>query len=200
MIVLDANILIRAVLGRRVRQLIDTYAGQGVRFFAPDVAFDDAEKYLPPLLKSGASPTPTFRHPSSTWETSSKRLLPTFMPSLKAKPDSDCAVETKVIGQYSPQHSDWHVQCGPKMRIFSVLASRCGLQVESRFFSRHRQSRLNLRRNEILGRGPGLSKRNGGPETRGHLDYASVLHFAKRRESQSSVEETWRGRTEEVWY
>jgi hypothetical protein len=46
MIVLDANILIRAVLGRRVRQLIDTYAGQGVRFFAPDVAFDDAEKYL----------------------------------------------------------------------------------------------------------------------------------------------------------
>jgi len=51
MIVLDANILIRAVLGRRVRQLIDAYAGQGVRFFAPDVAFDDAEKYLPPLLK-----------------------------------------------------------------------------------------------------------------------------------------------------
>jgi hypothetical protein len=27
MIVLDANIPIRAVLGRRVRQLIDTYAG-----------------------------------------------------------------------------------------------------------------------------------------------------------------------------
>jgi len=44
MIVLDANILIRAVLGRRVRQLIDSYAGQGVRFFAPDVAFEDAEK------------------------------------------------------------------------------------------------------------------------------------------------------------
>jgi predicted nucleic acid-binding protein len=56
MIVLDANILIRAVLGRRVRQLIDTYAGQGVRFFAPDVAFDDAEKYLPPLLKKRGKP------------------------------------------------------------------------------------------------------------------------------------------------
>lgn len=51
MIVLDANILIRAVLGRRVRELIDTYAAKGVRFFAPDVAFADAEKYLPPLLK-----------------------------------------------------------------------------------------------------------------------------------------------------
>jgi hypothetical protein len=42
MIVRDANIFIRAILGRRARQLIDTYAGQGVR------AFDRAEKYLPP--------------------------------------------------------------------------------------------------------------------------------------------------------
>lgn len=56
MIVLDANILIRAVLGRRVRQLIDTYANQGVRFFAPDVAFHDAERYLPLLLKKRGKP------------------------------------------------------------------------------------------------------------------------------------------------
>ena len=56
MIVLDANILIRAILGRRVHQLIDTYASQGVRFFAPDVAFEDAEKYLPPLLKKRGKP------------------------------------------------------------------------------------------------------------------------------------------------
>jgi len=56
MIVLDANILIRAVLGRRVRQIIDTYASQKVRFFAPDVAFDDAEKYLPPLLRKRGKP------------------------------------------------------------------------------------------------------------------------------------------------
>jgi len=60
MIVLDANILIRAVLARAT-QLIDTYAGQGVRFFAPDVAFDDAEKYLPPLLKKrGEAPRRLF--------------------------------------------------------------------------------------------------------------------------------------------
>jgi len=56
MIVLDANILIRAVLGRRVWQLIDTYAAQGVRFFAPDVVFEDAEKYLPLLLKKRDKP------------------------------------------------------------------------------------------------------------------------------------------------
>ena len=37
-IVLDANILIRAVLGRRGRELILTNAAT-VRFFAPDVAW-----------------------------------------------------------------------------------------------------------------------------------------------------------------
>lgn len=51
MIVLDANILIRAVLGRRVRSLLEAYAGRGVRFYAPDVAYADAGKYLPSLLR-----------------------------------------------------------------------------------------------------------------------------------------------------
>jgi predicted nucleic acid-binding protein len=57
MIIIDANIIIRAVLGRRVRQLIEVYANRGVRFFAPDIVFEDAEKYLPELLKKrGQSP------------------------------------------------------------------------------------------------------------------------------------------------
>jgi predicted nucleic acid-binding protein len=51
MIVLDANILIRAILGRRVRHLPEQYTGREVRFYAPDVAYADAEKYLPSLLK-----------------------------------------------------------------------------------------------------------------------------------------------------
>lgn len=51
MLVLDANILIRAVLGRRVRQLLEVYAGHGIRFYAPDVAYADAELYLPALLE-----------------------------------------------------------------------------------------------------------------------------------------------------
>lgn len=49
-IVLDANILIRAVLGKRVRELIIDNAAT-VKFFAPDVAYADARKYLPALLK-----------------------------------------------------------------------------------------------------------------------------------------------------
>ncbi|UUZ68368.1 PIN domain-containing protein [Polaromonas sp. P2-4] len=49
-IVLDANILIRAVLGKRVRELIFENAAT-VKFFAPDVAYADARKYLPALLE-----------------------------------------------------------------------------------------------------------------------------------------------------
>jgi len=48
-IVLDANILIRAVLGKRVRELIVDNA-ERVQFFSPDVAYADARKYLPALL------------------------------------------------------------------------------------------------------------------------------------------------------
>jgi predicted nucleic acid-binding protein len=49
-IVLDANILIRAVLGKRVRDLILENAAT-VKFFAPDIAYGEARKHLPALLK-----------------------------------------------------------------------------------------------------------------------------------------------------
>jgi predicted nucleic acid-binding protein len=57
MIVLDANILIRAVMGRRVRQLLEEYAGRKIRYYAPDDAFADAAKYLPALLEKRGKPT-----------------------------------------------------------------------------------------------------------------------------------------------
>jgi predicted nucleic acid-binding protein len=44
MLVLDANILIRAVLGRCVRELLEVYVQHGIRFYAPDVAYTDAER------------------------------------------------------------------------------------------------------------------------------------------------------------
>jgi len=56
-IVLDANILIRAVLGKQVRELIFGNA-ETVKFFAPDVAYADARKHLPALLKKrGVEPS-----------------------------------------------------------------------------------------------------------------------------------------------
>lgn len=50
-LVLDANILIRAVLGSRVRNLICENA-EHVQFFTPSVCVNDARKYLPDILKA----------------------------------------------------------------------------------------------------------------------------------------------------
>jgi predicted nucleic acid-binding protein len=48
-LVVDANILVRAVLGRRVREIIETYAEQ-VSLFVPEVAYAEAEEHVPALV------------------------------------------------------------------------------------------------------------------------------------------------------
>lgn len=48
-LVLDANILIRAVLGKRVRAIIVAHAAEA-EFFVPEVAYADALHYLPQIL------------------------------------------------------------------------------------------------------------------------------------------------------
>ncbi len=56
MVVLDANILIRAVLGRRVREILEAHFTR-TRFFAPDTAIAEAREHLPEiLLKRGINP------------------------------------------------------------------------------------------------------------------------------------------------
>jgi predicted nucleic acid-binding protein len=55
-LVVDANILVRAVLGKRAREVIETYADE-VSFFVPDVALAEAEEHLPALvIKHGGDP------------------------------------------------------------------------------------------------------------------------------------------------
>ncbi len=55
-LVVDANILVRAVLGTRIRELIEKYA-ENVSFFVPDVAFAEAEEHLPTLvIRRGGNP------------------------------------------------------------------------------------------------------------------------------------------------
>lgn len=48
-IVLDANILIRAVLGRRVKKIITEHA-EHAEFFAPELAYAESERHLPEIL------------------------------------------------------------------------------------------------------------------------------------------------------
>jgi len=52
-LVLDANILIRAALGSRVRSLLETYE-DSTDFYAPDVCFEDAREYIPQVFSTRA--------------------------------------------------------------------------------------------------------------------------------------------------
>jgi predicted nucleic acid-binding protein len=49
-LILDANILLRAVFGQRVRQILETYEDEA-RFYTPDVGYRDAERYIPIISK-----------------------------------------------------------------------------------------------------------------------------------------------------
>lgn len=54
-IVLDANILIRAVLGQKVRNIL-VEASPRVQFFTPEICFEDAKRYLPELFVKRSLP------------------------------------------------------------------------------------------------------------------------------------------------
>ncbi len=55
-LVLDANILMRAALGKQVLHLLETYA-ENIHFYSPDVCFADARHYLKEVLeKRGVNP------------------------------------------------------------------------------------------------------------------------------------------------
>jgi len=110
MIVLDANILIRAILGRRVRELISTYALRGIRFFTPDVAFEDARKYLPHFSKKRNKPqadlTAALEYLRSLVEPVTPELYGVFETEarqrLRGRDESDWPVLASALGLACP--------------------------------------------------------------------------------------------------
>jgi predicted nucleic acid-binding protein len=55
-LIVDANILVRAVLGKRARKVIETYA-ESVSFFVPEAAYAEAEEHLAALvIQRGGDP------------------------------------------------------------------------------------------------------------------------------------------------
>lgn len=60
-LVLDANILIRAVLGQRVRRILESHA-ETISFFIPETAYAEAEENLAELVvKRGGDPAKALR-------------------------------------------------------------------------------------------------------------------------------------------
>lgn len=59
-LVLDANILIRAVLGTRVPALLSSYGQQHVRFMSAAVCYEEVRKHLPTILQKRNLPLSPF--------------------------------------------------------------------------------------------------------------------------------------------
>src|SRR5262245_51076798 len=55
MLVVDANILLRAALGSKVLRRLRTYA-ERVEFYAPEVVFQEAGEHLPKILAKQGIP------------------------------------------------------------------------------------------------------------------------------------------------
>ena len=135
MIVLDANILIRAVLGRQVRQLLETYAGHGIRFYAPDTAYADAAKYLPPLLrkkgKSDADLPATLAYLQSLVQPILQDSYGLFEEEARQRLRGRDEEDWPVL---AARHWPCPARSGPRTRTSSVQGSRFGLPTASRSF------------------------------------------------------------------
>jgi predicted nucleic acid-binding protein len=116
-VVLDANILIRAVLGVQAREIIERHADT-VAFFAPALAFDEARRHLPKIAgKQDVDPAPLLA--------SLDRLavIVELVPSEMVTPYESAAIAR--IG--SRDRMDWPI-------LATALALDCPLWTEDRDF------------------------------------------------------------------
>jgi predicted nucleic acid-binding protein len=114
---LDANILIRAVLGLRVRELLERYA-EGVEFFAPELAFVEAGRHLPTIAaKRHVSAQPLLESLGSL------RGVVEAVPAEVTEPLRDAAMER--IGSRDPM--DWPI-------VAAALALDCPIWTEDKDF------------------------------------------------------------------
>ena len=100
MLVLDANILIRAVLGSRVLFLLRKY-GEHVRFLAPDTAFQEARYSLPEILERVRFQSLRRWPPWASWLSwcRQSKAKPTRL--LKISPAGEYPNATRTIGPSS---------------------------------------------------------------------------------------------------
>lgn len=116
-VVLDANILIRAVLGVRVRELLVRY-GRGIEFFTPELGFVEAARHLPTVAaKRGVSAQPLVESLGLL------RGVVEQVPAGVTAPLQDVAMER--IGSRDPM--DWPI-------VAAALALECPIWTEDKDF------------------------------------------------------------------
>jgi predicted nucleic acid-binding protein len=118
-IVLDANVLMRAVLGRRVDRLLESFAPQ-VTFLAPEVAFDDVRDHLASVLtKRGALEA----LPPALEKLTKLRMAVQFVDQAEYESMKPAALAR--IGPRDPD--DWHI-------LACALALNCPIWTEDKDF------------------------------------------------------------------
>lgn len=132
MIILDANILIRAVLGKRVRQLLETYAVCGVRFYAPEVAYADAERYLPALLSKRGKPDTDVPAALAYLEALVEPIGHDGYGLFEVEARQRFGEGTRKTGRCLPPRCLSPVTSGLRTRISSGPGSLSGLRIESK--------------------------------------------------------------------
>jgi len=116
-LVVDANILIRAVLGNRVREVIEAHCEE-VSFFVPEAAYAEAEEHLPRLvIKRAGNPERAFAF---------LRALRHLMELVGSDVYGEFEAEARErLGQRDPE--DWPI-------LASALALRCPIWTEDTDF------------------------------------------------------------------
>jgi predicted nucleic acid-binding protein len=119
-IILDANILIRFVLGEKVSALLAAHAAM-IDFLAPDIAFEEARQHLPAILRA--------RGDDGTCEAAALAALDAVTDIVTPVPASSYepmrASAMARIGQRDPH--DWQV-------LACALLLRCPVWTEDKDF------------------------------------------------------------------
>ncbi len=119
-IVLDANILVRAVLGSRVPELLAAHAPQAT-FLAPDIAFDEAREHLPTILTKRGKSAEAIHAALEKLESLARVIA--LVPAESYLPFKDRALAR--IGPRDPE--DWPV-------LACALAADCSIWTEDTDF------------------------------------------------------------------
>lgn len=119
-IVLDANILVRAVLGTRVSELLAAHAAQ-VTFLAPAIAFDEAREHLPTVLAKRGKSAQAIQVALEKLETLARVIVP--VPA-----ESYLTFKDRALARIGPRDpGDWPV-------LACALAADCPIWTEDTDF------------------------------------------------------------------
>ena len=124
-LVLDANILIRAVLGQRVRRIIEAHA-DNISFFIPETAYAEVEEHLARLVaKHGGDPAKALSFLRSIAALGTLAGLDLYG-DFETEARKRLGHAIRRTGQFSQRPLRSPVRSGLRIRTSSVVASRPG--------------------------------------------------------------------------